>query len=279
MFLEIIVSTLIVAQVEPSTPPVAEPWIIAGFDGPEDVYFPEGSDVGYVSNVVGTGDELDGVGFISRIDSDGNILEREWVNGLHSPKGMRDDGTYLYVTDILDVVQIDTATGEIAGRIDAPGAILLNGLAIDNDGRLYAADTRQGAIYRQTSPTMMELWPLEDTNLTSVNGLIATDESLLALSSRTGTMIAINFQTGAVELRAWQLGYPDGIESDGRGGHYISDMGDRMLHRSASGEMSLIHASETPYGNNDFGINLDAGNLYVANYNRNTVTVIPLPSE
>jgi len=279
MFLEIIVPTLIIAQAEIAAPAPAEPQIIAGFNGPEDVYFPEGSDIGYVSNVVGSGLERDGVGFISRIDSEGNILDLEWTTGLHSPKGMRDDGTYLYVTDILDVVQISLATGEIVSHINAPGALLLNGLAIDAAGRLYAADTRQGAIYRQISSTEMEIWPLEDTNLTSVNGLIATDDELLALSSRTGTMIAINFETSDIELRAWQLGSPDGIENDGNGGHYISDMDDRMLHRSAEGVMTVVHASETPYGNNDFGINVAAGNLYVANYNRNTVTIIPLSSE
>lgn len=42
----------------------------------------------YVSNINGQPWDQDGNGFISKLDLDGKIVERQWVTGLSAPKGL-----------------------------------------------------------------------------------------------------------------------------------------------------------------------------------------------
>lgn len=55
---------------------------------PESVLYDKAHDIIYVANVNLNPWEKDGNGFISRLDTKGNILELQWVSGLNGPKGM-----------------------------------------------------------------------------------------------------------------------------------------------------------------------------------------------
>ena len=55
---------------------------------PESVYYDKGRDVIYVSNLYRESEEEGDVGFISKINTNGEVIEMEWVTGLNSPTGM-----------------------------------------------------------------------------------------------------------------------------------------------------------------------------------------------
>ena len=116
-------------QGEPWVEPFAIEW---GLEEPEDVHFPDASSVGYVSNINGESTALDGNGYISRIDAEGVILERRWLSGLDGPKGMRDDGQYLYVADIHAVVQVEIQSAQIADRFDGLADTIRQAIVRDN---------------------------------------------------------------------------------------------------------------------------------------------------
>lgn len=65
----------------------AEVWKLEGLETPESVLFDEARAVFYVSNVSGQPRVKDGNGFISKLSSEGEILERNWVTGLDGPAG------------------------------------------------------------------------------------------------------------------------------------------------------------------------------------------------
>ena len=66
---------------------LSEGWVLSGFNEPESI-IPDGSGGYFVSNVNGQGRDKDGNGYISRISSDGKMVERHWADDLDAPKGM-----------------------------------------------------------------------------------------------------------------------------------------------------------------------------------------------
>jgi DNA-binding beta-propeller fold protein YncE len=77
---------------------------------PESVLYEPTENVLFVSNIDGKPDEKDGQGFISKVSPiNGTVIELNWVTGLNAPKGMAvsSDSSKLYVSDIIDLVEID----------------------------------------------------------------------------------------------------------------------------------------------------------------------------
>src|SRR5919199_2015323 len=102
---------------------------------PESVAYVANQNVLFVSNVNGKPDQKDQNGFISKVSpSNEGIIDLNWITGLDAPKGMAisNDGTKLYVSDIIDLVEIDIASGRIIKHFNAPGSSFLNDVASDN---------------------------------------------------------------------------------------------------------------------------------------------------
>ena len=117
---------------------------------PESVAYAPKQNVLFVSNVNGRPDQKDQNGFISKVSpSNGSIIDLNWVTGLNAPKGIAisNDGSKLYVSDITDLVQIDTANGKIIKRFNAPGSSFLNDVVSDNKGNIYVSDTITNTLY------------------------------------------------------------------------------------------------------------------------------------
>lgn len=75
----------------------------------------------YVSN--GPGTAKDGNGFISRVSTSGEMLQREWATGLNAPKGIFLVGGTLYAADIDEVLAINAASGAVRARTPVPARI------------------------------------------------------------------------------------------------------------------------------------------------------------
>ncbi|WP_209329919.1 ATP-binding protein [Lunatimonas salinarum] len=131
---------------EPVTPSLTLLWETpAELITNESVHFEPSNGNIYVTNIEGGPAEKDGVGSISIISKDGQIVEREWVKGLHAPKGMTVLDGKLYVTDVDALVEIDLATGEILKKYEVENAQFLNDA--DTDGsRVYFTDMRANKI-------------------------------------------------------------------------------------------------------------------------------------
>jgi streptogramin lyase len=117
---------------------------------PESVLYAPKQDTLFVSNIDGKPDEKDQKGFISKLSpSNGSIVELNWIVGLNAPKGMAIyNNSKLYVSDITDLVEIDTVNGQIIKRLNAPGSAFLNDVASDRLGNMYVSDTVTNTIYK-----------------------------------------------------------------------------------------------------------------------------------
>lgn len=118
------------------------------FDVPESVCYDDERDVLYVANIAGKPSEKDGKGFISKMKTNGDVVEVEWITGLDAPKGMGVHGNKLYVTNVDELVEIDILEGKELARYACEGATFANDIAIDKSGMVYITDMQGGGIYK-----------------------------------------------------------------------------------------------------------------------------------
>jgi sugar lactone lactonase YvrE len=214
----------------------AEPqqiWQTKGLDGPESAVFDPGQDVFYVSNVNGDASAADGNGYIAKLSPNGEILDKQWVTGLNAPKGLALHDGKLYVADIDELAVIDTASGKIIARHEAPGATFLNDVTAAEDGRVFVSDMMQNQIW-QLEGDQFEKW-LEDPALENPNGLLAEPDRLVVgawgkpkedfSTDVPGHLKAVDYQTKEITSigPGDPIGNLDGVEPDGQGGYLVTD--------------------------------------------------------
>jgi sugar lactone lactonase YvrE len=232
----------------------AEPeqvWLAEGLDGPESAVLESGEGVLYVSNVNGEANAADGNGYISRLSLAGEVLDKEWVSGLNAPKGLALHEGALYVSDIDELVVIDTASGEIAARHEAPGATFLNDVTAHEDGRVFVSDMMQNQIWKLEGD-QFELW-VEDAALDNPNGLLAEQDRLVVAAwgkpkedfstDVPGHLKAVDYESKEITSigPGEPIGNLDGVEPDGQGGYLATDWFSGGLYRiGADGKAEML---------------------------------------
>ncbi len=220
-------------------------WSVSeGMDSPESVYYDAGSGFVFSSQIGGDASARDGNGRIVKLTLDGKLVDANWITGLNAPKGMRASRGTLYVADIDEVVAIDIAAGKIASRIKTD-AKFLNDLATAPDGTVYTTDSFANRVYVVKSgvaSVFVESSKLELPNGILVDGgkvIVATDGRPGRGGGGTpGSLWSIDPATREItQITTQAIGTPDGLESDGRGGFVVADVGGgRIFHVSATGE-------------------------------------------
>jgi hypothetical protein len=214
----------------------AEPqqvWQATGLDGPESAVLDSGAGVFYVSNVNGEANAADGNGYISKLSSNGEIQDKEWVTGLNAPKGLALHDGKLYVSDIDELAVIDTASGEITARHKAEGATFLNDVTAHQDGGVFVSDMMQNQIWKLEGD-QFELW-LQDDELENPNGLLAEQDRLVVAAwgkpkedfstDVPGHLKAVDYQNKEITSigPGDPIGNLDGVEPNGQGGYLVTD--------------------------------------------------------
>jgi len=245
-----ILAAAIVALSLAQTDSIAKPiWSVTeGMDSPESVYFDAASGFLYSSQIGGDAAAKDGNGRIVKLTLEGKVIDANWITGLNAPKGMRAYRGTLFVADIDEVVAIDIAAGRIASRTKTD-AKFLNDLATAPDGTVYTTDSFQNRVYvirNGVASVFVESPKLELPNGILVDGgkvIVATDGRPARGGGGTpGSLFAIDLASREItQVTTQPIGTPDGLESDGRGGYIVADVGGgRIFHVSASGEARQI---------------------------------------
>ena len=240
---------------------------------PESAYFDAASNAVFVSNINGQILEKDGNGYISRLTTDGKVVNMKWATGLNAPKGMRSLAGTLWVTDIDEVVGIEIASGRITSKVKVDGAVFLNDLATGPDGTAYASDSQVYAIYA-VKDGKSSVFVAGAELVETPNGLLV-DGSRLILGTigpatpggrrggggpraggppvPAGRLYAFDLKTKQRTVVTPQpIGGIDGIEPDGRGGYLVTDVvGSKLLHVTSAGVPRVLLTFTA--GGADFG--------------------------
>ncbi|HET8865189.1 MAG TPA: hypothetical protein VFM80_05780 [Gracilimonas sp.] len=194
-------------------------YTITGLDGPEAVRYDAEQDVYFISNFTGGGNDQDSTGFITKADSEGNILELRFMKGteenpLHAPRGMFIVNETLWAADVLGVHGFNKNTGEQTDFVDFTEFEIgfLNDVSADDDGVLYVTDTGVPRVYKvEEGSATVFLDSLEY----APNGITLNPENsdfILAPWGGAQTFHAFNADGEINEFATLEGGYFDGIE-------------------------------------------------------------------
>lgn len=243
-------------------------WTLRGLADPESAAISADGRFLYVSNVNGEPDAKDGNGFISRVSTDGRMLQAHWADGLNGPKGLILKGSRLYAADIDQLVELDAGSGRILKRYAAPGAKFLNDTAVAPDGTVLVSDSATKRIYALQGGRM-QVWA-EAPELSAVNGLYAEPHRLVVITMG-GLLLAMDYRSRSITVLARGLGDGDGIAPAG-GGHYLAtEWPGRIYDIGPGGTVrTLIDSRAAQTYAND--ITLVGDRLYVPNMKPGTLT-------
>ncbi len=212
-----------------SQPSLEQTWeLTEGLKTPESTLYDVDRDVIYVANINNNPAQMDGNGYISKISTDGKMLEEQWVTGLNGPKGMGYYKNKLYVTDILQIVEIDITTGQITNTYPVAGAQFLNDLTVDEKGDVYVSDSQVSNIIR-LSGGKVSVWS-EDKDLSNCNGLFDLGDDIVFATTGDEKLKSINKKTGKITTLVNDIGHGDGIADCNDGAYVVSDWYGRVYY-------------------------------------------------
>lgn len=148
-------------------------------DAPEAAYWHAESQTWLVSSL-GGGLSLarDGIGWLSRYDAQGRLLDPRWIDGMDAPTGIASVGNLVYVADRAGLHEIDAAQAKRIRTIPIPGSLFLNDVAAAPNGVLFVSDFEANRIYRLDQDRKPEIW-LEGEQLQNPNGLVVDGDHLV----------------------------------------------------------------------------------------------------
>lgn len=205
---------------------------------------------------------VSGSGFVARVSPEGSILEKNFIDGVKSPRGMVIHGVELWIADGTSVRVFDRVTGASVRTIELAkhGAVYLNHLAVGGDDAVYVTDTDlrikgtrervragDGRIFRVTREGGVEV-AIHGEELRSPAG-IAWDGMRFLIAQAYGSEI-VSWQPGhhaKAVLRG--PGAYEGLTILPNGTVIVTSRNDDGLHVGLSGELKPLFArAPTPGG-------------------------------
>lgn len=254
-----------------------------GISAPESAYYEPISGKIFVSSIVGAGTEKDKKGHISIIDEKGNIVEKNWIDGLNAPKGMRAYKGVLWVSDIDEVLVINIKKRKIVDRIKIAGAKFLNDIVISEKGDVYVSDSITTTIHKITN-YKPEVFVTGD-KYTSPNGLLISNGKLIVASwglttdwstKILGKVYSIDLNSKKMEMISKApLGNLDGIELRTENSFIVSDWVSGKIYKvNLNGKSELIYTGEKGYA--DIGFIKEKGILVIPIMTKNKVIALKI---
>lgn len=242
---------------------------------PESVIYDKKNNVIYASSMNLEPRKKDGNGFISKISTEGKILDLRWADGLSSPKGLAISGDILYTVDVDEVVAIDLKDGKIISKSTLPGMKMLNDITSSQDGILYTSDTDANKIYSLSNGELTE-WFTEGLN--GPNGLLVDGKRLLVASQGSNDFATIDFETKTRTVVTDTVAHADGIAYTGIPGYYlVSDWGGEifMIYPDFS-KVSLINTKEQEWNSADIDYIPEMNMVIVPTFFKNCIIAYKL---
>jgi len=207
---------------------------------PESVLYDASQNCLFVSNVNGKPTEKNGKGFISKLSTDGKVLNLKFAAGLNAPKGMAIYQNKLYVSDIDRLAEISLTDPKKIKFYEAPHSQFLNDVAIGKNGIVYVSDTGTGRIYKLENG-VFGIWG-KVAPLQQPNGLLC-DKGHLLIGTGEGIFSA-DPVSGNVEKLVSLTGGIDGLKAVGNGKYIVSDWKGKVQVVSATGATVLFDTTD-----------------------------------
>ena len=199
------------------------------------------------------GDPSENDGFVSLINPDGSVHTPKWIGAtrdgleLYDPLGSAISNGVLYTVDSGYVRLFDLETGQPLRSIPVPGSTLLNGIAVADDGTVYASNTRNlEQIWKVSADGEVSLFA-EDAPLAAPNGVaIDQDGNIVVVNVGDNAIITYNQDGAVIRIEHSVEGGNDGIVITADGTKYVSSVRYGSVSRIRPGQEAEVIASGIP---------------------------------
>lgn len=246
------------------------------FTTAESAIYDEKRDIIYVSNIDEGPWEEDGKGSIGQLSTSGEVINPRWIDGINAPKGLGIVGDYLYVTDLQTLIEIDIPGNKINKRYLVEEAGGLNDITTSPDGVVYVSDSQSGNIFKLENGEISQI----KSDLGKSNGVLYEKDRLLIGTWQDEKLNAMSFSDNTISTVAEKLPQPDGIESDGEGGYFVSSWKGLVHYVYPDGKTELIlDSTAEEIGAADLDYIQSKKMLLVPTFFHNTVTAYEFVKE
>lgn len=199
------------------------------------------------------GDGTENDGFVSLINPDGSVHTPKWIGvsrdglELHHPLGSAIGNGVLYTVDTGHVRSFDLATGSPLNSVPVPGSTILNGIAVAEDGTVYASNTRSPeSIYKVTADGEVSVFA-DGAPLAAPNGVaIDQDGNIVVVNVNDNAVLTYNPQGEVIKTEYAAEGGNDGVVVLDDGTKYVSSVRFGSVSRIRPGQEAEIIASGIP---------------------------------
>ena len=198
-------------------------------------------------------EDNDDDGYVSLINPDGSVHTPKWIGAtrdgleLHDPLGSAISNGVLYTVDSGYVRLFDLATGRPQRSIPVPGSTLLNGIAVADDGTVYASNTRPtGQLTKVAAGGQLSLFA-EGAPLEAPNGVaIDQDGNIVVVNVGDNAVLTYDPAGSVIRTERSVEGGNDGVVVTADGTKYVSSVRHGSVSRIRPGQEAEIIASGIP---------------------------------
>lgn len=199
------------------------------------------------------GDGTENDGYVSLINPDGSVHTPKWIGEtrdgleLHHPLGSAVRNGVLYTVDVGYVRSFDLASGRPLDAVAIPGSTILNGIAVANDGTVYASNTRDPErIYKVTPDGTVSTFA-DGAPLSAPNGVaIDLDGNIVVVNVNDNAVITYSPNGDILRTEYAVEGGNDGVVVTEDGTKYVSSVRFGSVSRIRPGQPAEIIASGIP---------------------------------
>jgi sugar lactone lactonase YvrE len=192
-------------------------------------------------------------GYVSLLNPDGSVHTAKWIGAtrdgleLFNPLGSAIKNGVLYTVDVDHVRSFDLKTGKPLKSIHVPGATILNGIAVADNGTIYASNTRNPElIYKVTKNGKSSVFA-EGGPLTVPNGVaMDQDGNIVVVNIGSTAVITYNPKGDIVRVEHAEESGNDGIVVLKDGTKYVSSVRHGSVSRIRPGRKAHVIATGIP---------------------------------
>ncbi len=192
-------------------------------------------------------------GYVSLLNPDGSVHTAKWIgatrNGLelYNPLGSNIKDGVLYTVDIDHVRSFDLATGKPLKSIHVPGSTLLNGIAVADDGTVYASNTRPDQRVYKVTPDGESFIFAEGDPINLPNGVaMDMDGNIVVVNVGSTAVVTFNPKGDIVRIEHAVESGNDGVIVLENGTKYVCSVRFGSVSRIRPGQKAEVIATGIP---------------------------------
>ncbi len=192
-------------------------------------------------------------GYVSLVKPDGSVHTTKWIGAtrdgltLNHPLGSAIRNGLLYTVDADVVRTFDLATGQPRNSFQVPEATFLNGIAVTNDGTIYASNTRPPErVFKITADGRSSVL-VDGAPLAVPNGVaIDPDGNIVVVNIGDNAVLTFNANGTLVRTEHAFEGGNDGLVILEDGTKYVSSVRFGSVSRIRPGRSAEVIAAGIP---------------------------------